>query len=251
MARAQGAVVDVFVAPETDVADLDLRAFLDHEGDGDGGGRDGTDFGADGGELTAVFGEQSFQDDFGFLDFGGVVLALDRQPDLAVLEAVEHVAGGDRVESGVVDFADRGPLFDVDVNDPALGALLALEADVLEITGVPEGVEVPLDGGGVVDVADFGEDAGFDGVGGNAAVAVDHDANDEVLLGGDGSNHERQSEQNEEAIPDGAVPPNTCSGRSWSPRGVSKRAHVAAGTRRAHRNSMMTAMNRNHLKNQS
>ncbi len=75
--RAQGAVVDMFVASEADVADLNLGAFFDDEGDGDGGGRDGTDFGANGGELTAVLGEQLLQNNFGLLDFGGIVLALN------------------------------------------------------------------------------------------------------------------------------------------------------------------------------
>jgi hypothetical protein len=59
---AQDAVAEVVVAVEGDLADLDRRAFLDVEGDADGGRRDGLDFGLDGGELVAVLGEQVLQD---------------------------------------------------------------------------------------------------------------------------------------------------------------------------------------------
>src|SRR5208283_2106279 len=106
-------------------------------------------------------------------------------------------------------------------------------------------------GGIVIHVADFGEDASLDGVGGNAAVAMDHDADDEVLLGCQRGNQERKRYANEKAIADGRALPNTCGERSWRPRGVSRwvspGAQVTAGTRRAHRNSMMTAMNRYYL----
>ena len=47
--RAQGAVVDVFVALEADAADLDLGTFADHKCDAHGGRRDGANFGANGG----------------------------------------------------------------------------------------------------------------------------------------------------------------------------------------------------------
>ena len=166
----------MFVAAETDAPDLDLGPFLNDESDADGGGRDGADFGADGGELTTMLGEQFLEDNFGLLDLGGIVLALDRESDLALLEAVEHVAGGNGIQAGVIDLADGRPLFDVNVEDPALGALLALKADVLKVAGVPESVEVAFEGGLVVDVAGLAEDAGLDRVGGDAAVAVDDDA---------------------------------------------------------------------------
>jgi hypothetical protein len=51
---AQGAVGDVVVAIELDLADLDGGAFLDLEGDADGGGWDGFIDGGDGGELVAM-----------------------------------------------------------------------------------------------------------------------------------------------------------------------------------------------------
>ena len=51
----------------------------------------------------------------------------------------------------------------------------ALDAQVVEITGVPQGVEVAFQRRLVVDVAGLGEHAGTNGVGRDAAIAVDHD----------------------------------------------------------------------------
>ena len=65
---AQGAAVDVVVAGEGDVADLDRRAFLDAEGDRDRGRRNGFDLGRDGGELVPVFGQQLLRTTIGVLD---------------------------------------------------------------------------------------------------------------------------------------------------------------------------------------
>ena len=222
--RPQRAVVDVFVAPEAYAPNLDLGPFLDHKRDGDGGRRDGSNFGADGGELMPVFREQFLQHNFRLLDFGGIVLALYRESDFAVLEAVEHVAGGDRAQAAVADLADGGPFFEVDVQDPALafGVLLALEAYVLKVVRVPEGVEVALDGGVVIHVADLGEDASPDRIGGNAAVAVDNDANHQILLADDGDDQQQQPHQPKEAVPDRPLLPNSCSGkRGWRPGRVS------------------------------
>src|SRR5208283_1634425 len=180
--RTERAVVDVFIAPEADAPHLDLRPLLDDESDGDGIRRNVALFGADSGELTTVLGEQLLQHNLGLLDFCGIVLAFNRESDLALLEPVEHVAGGNRIQADVVDFADGGPLFEVDVQDPTFGALLALEADVLKVAGVPESVEVAFDGGGVVDIAGLAEDAGLDRIARNATVAVDSDVDNEVLL---------------------------------------------------------------------
>src|ERR1035441_849514 len=160
----------------------DLGPLLNDESDADGGGRDGPHFGADGGELASMLGEQLLEDNFGLLDLRGFVLILNREPDFALLEAVEHVAGGNGIQAGVVDLADGRPLFEVKVQDPTFGALFALKADVLKVAGVPESVEVAFDGGGVVDVAGLAEDASLDRVGGDAAVAVDFDVDNEILL---------------------------------------------------------------------
>ena len=93
----------LLIAVEDDLADLDGGAFLDVEGEGDGGGRDGLDFGADGGELVAVLAEQLLEDDFGALDAGGVVLASTVMPTLSFLKRSSDVGERDGVEAVVVD----------------------------------------------------------------------------------------------------------------------------------------------------
>lgn len=68
------------------------------------------------------------------------------------------------------------------MNDPSLIGLLALEPEVFEITGIPEGVEVTFQRRLVVDVAWFGEHACSDSLSGDAAVAVNHRFDDQILL---------------------------------------------------------------------
>ena len=104
---------------------------------------------------------------------GGVVLALDGERHLLLLEALQDVGDGDGVEAGVVDGADGGLLAHVDQELDALGLVDALDADVVEVAGVPERVEGPLDGGGIIDVAGLEVGAGEHGLLGNAAVADD------------------------------------------------------------------------------
>ncbi len=66
------------------------------------------------------------------------------------MRLVEDVGLRNRVQALVVDLADGGLFTDVDVeDDAALGILFTLDADIFEVAGVPEGVEVALDGGGV------------------------------------------------------------------------------------------------------
>ncbi len=91
--RPQSAAIDVLVALEFDLADFDLRTFLDHKGHATAAGGMGRYFGADGGELAAVLGQQFLERDFGLLDLGGIVLAFRTEADFALLEAVENVAG--------------------------------------------------------------------------------------------------------------------------------------------------------------
>src|SRR5215467_13803372 len=104
--RAQRAVVDVLVALEADVADLNLRALAHHERDADSRRGNGANLGSNRRELPPMLREQSLQRHFRFLDLGGVVLVLDRKPDLAFLETIEHIAGRNRTQSNVVDLAD-------------------------------------------------------------------------------------------------------------------------------------------------
>jgi len=133
------------------------------------------------------------------------------------------------------------------VKDPAFGVLFALEADVLKVAGIPESVEVPFDGRGIVDVADLAENAGLDRLGGDAAVAMDSDVDDEVLLADSRERQQQKRQQTKEAIPGRTQLPNSYAGGRWRPIRVSLGAHVVAETGGTHRDSMMTTMNRNYL----
>ena len=121
----------------------------------------------------AVLGENVLEDGFGPFDLGRVVLALDREADFFLLEAVEHIGLGDGVEAFVVDLADGGPLPDEDVQDDAFLRVLALDAHIVEVARVPERVEVALDGDRVIGVAGVGKEAGQHGFFRNAPVADD------------------------------------------------------------------------------
>ena len=86
----------------------------------------------------------------------------------------------DGVETRVVDLADGGLFTDEDTRTDALGGVLFFDADVFEVAGVPERVEVALDGTGVVVIADVGVEAGEDRLLGDAAVADDANLRDDV-----------------------------------------------------------------------
>ena len=178
----QNSRLDVLVAFELDLADLDLRPFFDHERDAHRGGRNLPHFGADGGELAPVLGEQSFDGDFRFLDAGGIVLALDAEADFVLLKAVEDVAGRNRTQANVADFADGRLFLHLENQAPALGSLFPRNLDIFEVSRVPQRVEVALQCGGVVDVAGLGENAGLDRLGWDAAVAGDVDFGDDIAL---------------------------------------------------------------------
>ena len=128
----------MLVTYESNLADFDFSSLPDHEGKADRSRRNGTYLGANGGELTPVFRQQIFNRDFRFFHSSRVILAFDRQSDFALLKAIENVAGRDRAQAHVIDFANGGPFFDVDVNDPTFGRLLTFESDVLEVSCIPQ-----------------------------------------------------------------------------------------------------------------
>ena len=129
-----------------------------------------------------VLALQFFQRDLGLLHLGGIVLALHAQPDFAFLKAIEHIALRDGIEALVIDRANGGFFFYVNVNDPALGALFALNADVFKISRVPQRAEIALNGGFIVSIARAGKNAGADGLRRYAAVAVNGDFLNEIAL---------------------------------------------------------------------
>ena len=189
--RSQRSRLDVLVAFELDLADLDLRPFLDHKRNADRRRRNLPNLGANRGELPPMLGQQALDRNFRLLDARRIVLTLDHQADFVLLEAVEHVAVRNRTEPDIVDFADRRLFFHLDDQAPALGRLLPQELDVLEIARVPQGVEVALQRGRVVNISGLGENARPDGFGGDAAVAADVDlGNDIVLRPGQAGSHQ-------------------------------------------------------------
>ena len=179
---AQDAAANVLVALEGDLTDFDLGALLDHERNAYRCGGNGPSFGADSGKLPAMLRKQLPQNDLGTLYFGGIVLALGRQPHLGFFEPVQHVALGDRTQPSILDLPNGRPLLDVNMDDPAFGSLLALKANVLKVSGIPERVEIALEGRLVIDIAGVSKDSGANGIGGNTAIAVNLNADDEVLF---------------------------------------------------------------------
>jgi hypothetical protein len=68
------------------------------------------------------------------------------------------------------------------VDDPALGGRLPLDAQVVEIAGVPQRIEVAFQGRLIVNVAGAGEHAGLDSVRRDSAVPVNLDRSNHVVL---------------------------------------------------------------------
>src|SRR3974390_2127342 len=136
--------------------------------------------------------QQFLNHHLGVFDLGGIVLAFLCEADLVFLEFVEDIALRNRTQARVFDFADGRLLFHINVDTPALGGLLALNSEVVEVAGVPEGVEVTFQGLLVIHVARTGEHAGTYGVGWNAAVAVDDDFLNHPLLSPGGRDSETE-----------------------------------------------------------
>ncbi len=172
----------MLVADERDLADVDLRPFLDHERDADLGRRNRTYFGAHRRELPAMLRQQFPDRDFCLLNLGGIVLALGGKPDLALLKTIEHVAFRNRVQSEILNFADGRPLLDVNMDTPALGGLFFLEPYVLEVVSVPQGVEIAVERRLVINIPGTGENTSAHRVRRDAPVSVDDDLSNDFLL---------------------------------------------------------------------
>ena len=88
----QFARLDRLVALEGNLAHLDLRSFFHHERKSHGSWRNRPNFRGDSRKLPSMGRQQFLDHDLGSLNFGRIVLAFLRQPDLAFLELVENVA---------------------------------------------------------------------------------------------------------------------------------------------------------------
>src|SRR5438067_1205258 len=189
---AQLTAFHVLVAHECNAADFYLWPFADYEGKTYRRRRNRPYFSTNCGELMAVLGLQVTDDDFRLLHLGGVVLRFRREGDFILLEAVEDVAFRDRVNPHVIDLSYARLLFYINMKDPAFGGSLALKANVLEIPGVPEGVEVALDSRLVINIARAAENMGTYAFCGDAAVSMYLNPADNVGLLLLGQQHRRQ-----------------------------------------------------------
>src|SRR6202034_2963664 len=90
---------ELLIALEDDLAHLYGRAFLDIEGQCNGGWRNRLDLGLDDRELMSVLAEHLLKDDFSTLDARFIELALDGETDFFFLPAVVHIGDGDGVQA--------------------------------------------------------------------------------------------------------------------------------------------------------
>src|SRR5258708_3012196 len=151
--RPQRAVVDAVVAIERNLAHLHRRPFLHDEGQRHRCRWNRLDLGLDRRELVSVLREQFLQHHLGPLDLSRVILAVDREPDLRLLEPLQNVRLRNRIHTLVVDLANRRLLANIDHQLNALRSLRPFNPDVIEVPGVPQRVEVPLHHQRVVQVA--------------------------------------------------------------------------------------------------
>ena len=92
----------------------------------------------------------------------------------------------DSVQPLVVDLADGGLFADKNIQDDALFGVFALDAEIVEVAGIPERIEVALDRDRVVGVAGVGKEPRQHGLFGNAPVADDPNRIDSLRLSGPG-----------------------------------------------------------------
>ena len=115
---------------------------------------------------------------------GGIIGAFHREAgDVLFLEAVQNIRGRDRVQALVVDLADGRLLFNDDVENDALGGILPRDLQILEVSGVPERVEVALDGRRIVGISGVGKQPRQHRLSGNAAVTDHPDLGHNTRLG--------------------------------------------------------------------
>src|SRR5947209_3547575 len=74
------------------------------------------------------------------------------------------------------------PFFQINVDYPAFGGLLAFKTNILEISGIPQRIKVALDGCRIVDVTRTGKYTRADGFSWNAPVPMNVDVCNQLLL---------------------------------------------------------------------
>ena len=136
--------------------------------------------GRDLGELPPALGQILLEHDSGPLNLAGVVHRFDAETDAPLLEAIQDLGDGDRLDSRVGDGADDLALGQHEAQDLSGLARLDLHADVVEPSGVPEGHEVAPQGVVVDLVAPLGENHRSQGVLRNPPGAAKLDGLDHV-----------------------------------------------------------------------
>jgi hypothetical protein len=167
----------MLIAAECDLAYFDRRAFLDLEDQLHRRRRNVLHFGADRRKLVPVLGQHLFQNIDRVRDARRIVLALFRQAHFLFLEAVHHVRLRHRVQAVVFDLPNRRFLTHVDVEYHALRRVFLLNANIFEVAGVPQRVEITLHGQRIVRLADLAEHPRLHCVLRDAARTDDVDAN--------------------------------------------------------------------------
>jgi hypothetical protein len=128
-------------------------------------------------------------------------LAFNRQADFVFLEAIENVTLRNRVQPCVFDLPDSRLFRDIDLDHDAFRRVLTLETEVVEVAGVPKGVEVALQRLRVIDVPGSGEDSLLDCFGWDAAVAMNFDIGNQRLLGESDAAANKSQKQGETGPP--------------------------------------------------
>ena len=179
------------VAGKGDVPHLDRGAFLDDEVDRHRRGRNGLDVRLYRRKLVPVLGQQGADNVDGACQACRIIGALYRETDVFFLEAVQNVRGRDRVQTLVIDLANRRFLFDDHIENDALGRVFPRDLQILEIARIPQRIEVALDGCRVVDISGMGKQPRQHSLSGNAPVPDHSDLLDCVFRRGSGCSRRR------------------------------------------------------------
>ena len=171
----QFTVMEYLVSHKLDLADSNFGPFVDDEPDTDARGGDVFDLGVYRTQRLPVQIEQFLQCALGHPDFGGVILAVDSQSDLALLEVVQNIGFREGFCSRVFDGPDERLFLYDKGNNLARLAVPLLDGNCLKEVGFVKGSKVQLQACRVKCVPVMGLDVKANGVFRNAAVTPDFD----------------------------------------------------------------------------
>src|SRR5208283_5233597 len=108
-----------------------------------------------------------------------IELALHRESDFSILEGVEDIGFGHRLQTLVLNPADDRPFAyveDYDFPVRVIGAVLHFEPDVFKISRVPQGSKIPVQSFRLVRITVARKNAGAQRLAANPAVAFEFDS---------------------------------------------------------------------------